>query len=58
VYEGKRETEMIEEINDFVPVGKKRFDEFVEEGLKDYKNLEKIVEFPVDELVGEGWLYE
>jgi len=58
VYEGKRETEMIEEISDFVPVGKKRFDEFVEEGLKDYKDLEKIVEFPVDELVGEGWLYE
>lgn len=58
VYEGKREPEMIEEINDFVPVGKKRFDELVEEGFKDYKELEKTVEFPVDELVGEGWLYE
>lgn len=58
VFGVKREPEMIDEINKLVPVGKKQFDELVEEGLKDYKNLERIIEFPVDELIGEGWTYE
>ena len=58
VFNVKREPEMIEEISDLIPVGKKRYNELVEEGLKDYKVFEKVVEFPVDELVGEAWSYE
>jgi len=58
VFNVERDPKMIEEISEIVPVGRKRFNELVEEGFKDYVDLERIVEFPVDELVGEGWLYE